>query len=195
MKNCVTIRRIEEKDKTEYLSLFEQESFGCIGMLSEQKPSIYTEERVLNKVISKEALDIEILIIEDELGFIGYTLVSQTSRNQFHIGEFVIAPTRRKEGFGSILLNEVIRYATLDKANINLECFSSATTFFKKMGFRHVHGYNYSMDYNPNNITHKEHLFPPYELIEEERNKMRAQENERFKQFLKSPVFKSIMDL
>ena len=42
-KNTITIRKIEEKDKVKYLRLFADEDFGCVGMLSELKPSIYEE--------------------------------------------------------------------------------------------------------------------------------------------------------
>ncbi len=190
----VTIRRIEEYDKSNYLNLFNQEDFGCIGMLEDQKPSIYTEEKVISQVISKEIIDTECLIIEDEQGFIGYALISRR-QNSFYIGEFVIHSSRRKQGFGKKLLDEIIKYASKEEVNIDLECFSMAVPFFKKMGFLHQGVYRYKLEYNPNNQKHKENLFVPYELIEAERRKQEEQRLDSFTKFLKSQTFKSIMDL
>ena len=53
------IRRIEEKDKGAYLRLFNDENFGCIGINSNLKPSIYEEERIVSKIIDPDTEEIE----------------------------------------------------------------------------------------------------------------------------------------
>lgn len=44
--NNIIIRSIEDKDKINYLKLFNEETFGCIGTNETQKPSIYEEEKI-----------------------------------------------------------------------------------------------------------------------------------------------------
>ena len=87
--NHIQIRPIEHTDKANYLRLFNYEDFGCIGVNSDLKPSIYEEERIVDGVLDGSIISTSILIIEDNCEFIGYTTVSRPSRHSYHIGEFV----------------------------------------------------------------------------------------------------------
>ena len=49
MKRNISIRQIQTEDKGNYLKLFNSEDFGCVGINSDLKPSIYEEERIRKK--------------------------------------------------------------------------------------------------------------------------------------------------
>lgn len=194
-KKGIIIRHIEEKDKGCYLKLFNSEDFGCIGINSELKPTIYEEEKILNGVIDKTILSTAILVIEDNNGFIGYASISRPSENNYHIGQFVIRKDKQRQGYGHKLMSEIKKQAASDKCDIKLECISSSQNFFRKQGFIKQ---RLSSFYYPRKITlnkPKTKLFADYKLIEEEKNLNEQQEMKHFEKFLKSPLFKEIMKL
>ena len=121
----IVIRKIEEKDKGNYLRLFNSEDFGSTGINSDLKPSIYEEERIVSGVISGSIVSTAILIIEDNGEFIGYTSISRPSRNRYHIGQFAIRKEKQGLGYGKALMDDVKSYACADSCSINLECISS----------------------------------------------------------------------
>ena len=107
MKKNIIIRPITETDKGNYLKLFNSEDFGCVGINSDLKPSIYEEESILNGVIEGTILSTAILVIEQAGEFIGYTSISRPSKNNYHIGQFVIRKDKQGKGYGKKLMDEV----------------------------------------------------------------------------------------
>ena len=70
--NNIIVRTIEEKDRNNYLKLFDSEDFGCIGINCDQKPSLSEVNEMLTLIINKEDISEEVLILEDENQFIGF---------------------------------------------------------------------------------------------------------------------------
>ena len=195
MKKKVNIRLIEEKDKGNYLKLFNSEDFGCIGINSDLKPSIYEEEKIINGVIDGSILSTRILIIEDNNDFIGYASISRQNKTTYHIGQFVIRKDKQKLGYGKTLMDEIKLYASSEDCDITLECISNATHFFSKQGFYNTFSSSYKYSRRKTFLKRKQPLFPSYELIEQERERQKEQEIKSFQKFLQSPLFKEIMKL
>ena len=195
MKKNIIIRPITETDKGNYLKLFNSEDFGCVGINSDLKPSIYEEESILNGVIEGTILSTAILVIEQDGEFIGYTSISRPSKNNYHIGQFVIRKDKQGKGYGKKLMDEVKRYSSSDDCSITLECISNATTFFEKQGFVHQFSSTYTYPRKKKVMVPKRNLFVDYELIVQEREKQNEKEINSFKKFLESPLFKEIMKL
>lgn len=195
MIQSVLIRPIEEKDKANYLKLFKEEDFGCIGINSDLKPSVYEEERIVSNVINQSIISTAILIIEDNGEFIGYTSISRPLEHRYHIGQFVIKRDKRGQGYGKILMDEVKRHASEDNCDIALECISGAKEFFEKQGFTNDLSSNFFYPREKSIFPRKNPLFVDYKLIEQEQNEKNSQEYASFQKFLKSPLFKEIMKL
>lgn len=195
MKSNLKIRQIEQKDKGSYLKLFNSEDFGCVGINSELKPSIYEEEQMINGVIDGTVLSTRILIIEENNEFIGYASISRPSEHTYHIGQFVIRKDKQGQGYGKRLMDEVKDYAATEQCDITLECISSATTFFKRQGFTNTFSSSYAYPKKKALLRRKKTLFPNYELIAQERSRQTDDEIKSFQKFLKSPLFKEIMNL
>lgn len=191
----VIIRQLEEKGKGNYLQLFNSEDFGCVGINSELKPSIYEEERILNGVINKTILSTAILIIEDNDEFIGYASISRPSEHSYHIGQFVVRRDKQGQGYGKRLMDEVKRYAASDDCNITLECINTSGRFFEKQGFTNTFSSNYSSPRKKSLLPVKGKLFVDYDLIAQAKEAQNKQEIESFQKFLQSPLFKEIMKL
>lgn len=185
----ITIRRIEEKDKGAYLKLYSGEDFGCSGILSELKPSVYTQENIVNQIISKEIIDTEILVVELNDEFVGYACVSRTNIDLFHIDHIAIEPAMRNKGYGKLLMDRIKEYAAVDNCAISLECISGAQHFFKDCGFVNTIGTRFILkkQYKNSNIGA---LFADYNLIRRQREEQENQELKLFKKLLKSPLFK-----
>ena len=195
MKENALIRKIEERDKGNYLNLFQQESFGCTGINSNMKPSLWEEEEFITRVINQQELAVNILIVEDNQEFIGYATITRENEKSYHIGEFVISKEKRMQGYGNYLIETIKDYANQDGCNILLECFSNAQNFFvshqieqngihfEYEGKKHQKGRNYSP------------IYMDYKIIEEERKKQEQEAQEQYKRFLKSPLCKSIFDM
>lgn len=195
MKRNISIRQIQAEDKGNYLKLFNSEDFGCVGINSDLKPSIYEEERILTGVIDGTILSTRILVIEDNNEFVGYTSISRPSEHSFHIGQFVIRKDKQRKGYGKLLMNEIKEYALAENCDIKLECISNATTFFEKQGFTNVFSSSYTYPRKKALLRRKATLFPSYDLIRQEKDEKSAQEIKSFQKFLESPLFKEIMKL
>lgn len=195
MKRNINIRQIEESDKGQYLKLFNSEDFGCVGINSDLKPSIYEEEKLLNGVIEGTILSTRILVIEDNNEFIGYASISRPSEHAYHIGQFVIRKDKQGQGYGKKLMEEVKDYAATEQCDITLECISNATAFFKKQGFSNKFSSSYTYPKRRALLRRKNPLFSDYELIVQERENQTANEIKSFQKFLESPLFKEIMNL
>lgn len=193
-KNTITIRKIEEKDKANYLRLFAEEDFGCVGMFSELKPSIYEEETTISKIIDKSIIDEEVLIIEDNNEFIGYASISRPSKHIYHIGEFVIRKDKQRQGYGSKLMNQIKKHAYSDNCKIKLECISSSTVFFEKQGFQHQWSSSYILENYHGFFPPREALFEDYSIIEEARETENCKQKRREKT-LNPELIKKIMEL
>lgn len=195
MKRNICIRPITQEDKGNYLKLFNSEDFGCVGINSDLKPSIYEEESILNGVIDGTILSTRVLVIEDNGDFIGYASISRPSEHTYHIGQLVIKKDKQRQGYGKILLDEVKNYAAAEDCDIKLECISNAIEFFKRQGFINDFSSSFSYPRKRNVFKRKQALFSSYELIRQEKEERNAQEIKSFQKFLESPLFKEIMKL
>lgn len=194
-KNNIIIRNIQEQDKGNYLKLFNSEDFGCVGINSDLKPSIYEEEKILNGVLDGSIISTAILVIEDNNEFIGYASISRPSEHRYHIGQFVIRQDRQRKGYGKKLMDEIKEYAASDDCDIALECISNACHFFKKQGFTNLASSNYLFPRRKSIFRKKHMLFADYSLIKKEKEEIERKEIESFQKFLQSPLFKEIMKL
>ena len=194
VKNNITIRKIEEKDKTNYLRLFADEDFGCVGMFSELKPSLYEEEITISKIIDKSIIDEEVLIIEDNNEFIGYASISRPSKHTYRIGEFVIRKDKQRQGYGSKLMKQIKKHSYSDNCKIKLECISSATAFFEKQGFQNQWSASYVLETNHIFFPPRDALFEDYSIIEEAREKEKCQKKCK-ENTLNPELIKKIMKL
>ncbi len=193
--NNIQIRPIKHSDKANYLRLFNSEDFGCVGINSDLKPSIYEEERIVDGVLDGTIISTAILIIEDNGEFIGYTTVSRPSRHSYHVGEFVIKKDMQGLGYGKRLMDELKDYAKYDECSISLECINASTGFFKRQGFKNEYSSSYIYPKSNEKSSKIKSLFVDYDLIEEERTKKVDEEVKSFQKFLSSPIFKDIMNL
>lgn len=195
LERNITIREIEEKDKASYLNLFNSESFGCIGINSNQKPSIYAEEQVLDSVIRGENIATKILVIEDNNQFVGYALIEKKNDWLYHIGEFVICKPLRNQGYGSILIERVKSYADIDGCNIDLECLTRAESFFRNHQFTNKDIYfKYSSPYYQK-PTRRSPIYMDYSIIREREKKEEERQIKSYKKFLESPLAKDIFSM
>lgn len=195
MKRDIHIRTVTKEDKVNYLKLFNSEDFGCFGINSDLKPSIYAEEKILDGVIDGTILSTRILVIESNNEFIGYASISRPSEHTYHIGQFVIRKDKQKQGYGKLLMDEIKKYASREACDIKLECISNAIGFFKKQGFTNDFSSSFSYPRKRSLSTRKQPLFPSYSLIQQEREEQNAREIKSFQKFLESPLFKEIMKL
>lgn len=198
----ICVRTIEEKDRKEFLDLFNSEDFGCIAINEDMKPSLYEEDLILTEIINKEDIGNEILVIEDSSEFKGYIAVDRPQKYIYHIGHIAVKPNQRKKGYGKLLIDIVKFLANQDQCDITLECLKSGK-FFYKMGFDgksinlwHTYQENDS-SVQLNSIPHR--IFTDYSIIEEERQKILDAENEKskkeYQKFLKSRLFDAIKNL
>ena len=194
IKTNIRIRPIKEEDKGPYLRLFNNEDFGCVGMYSNLKPSIYAEERAITRIIDKSNLSEEVLIIEDNEEFIGYALISRESEHVYHIGQFVIRKDKQGQGYGKTLMKEIKKYASSDDCAIELECLTTAREFFIKQGFENHYETTFTYPRKKAIIQKRKSLFVDYQLIKQEEEKQRITQHRKrqksFQKFLQSPLFK-----
>lgn len=195
MGKTAIIRKIEEKDKGNYLRLFNEESLGCISILEEMKPSLWEEEKYVSGIIDNKNIDSQILVVEDNGEFIGYAAIQRATKNMYHIGEFVIKENKRGKGYGKKLLDTIKESAACDRCDITLECLTSARLFFEKQGFKNIGSVNYRYQSKKKMINKTSNLFVDYANIEESRKQEQEKERESFKKFLKSPLCKSLRDM
>lgn len=194
MSNIV-IRPIQKSDKANYLRLFNSEDFGCVGMNEDLKPSIYEEEKIVDGVIDGSIISTAILIIEDNNEFIGYTTISRSSKNSYHVGEFVIKEEKQGLVYGKRLMDELKEYAIQDDCSISLECINGSRGFFKRQGFVNEYSSSYIYPRPKQHRPRTKQLFVDYDLIEDERTRRVDEEVKSFQKFLSSPIFKDIMNL
>lgn len=193
--NNIIIRPIEEKDKPNYLRLFNEETFGCIGTNETQKPSIYEEEKIVDSIINNENIRNKILIIEKENQFLGYALIEKIDAWEYHIGEFVIEQSQRNQGYGSYLLETIKYYADSEGCNISLECLSSAQSFFSNHGFKKSEiNFKYETS-NYKEQTTQSPIFLDYEQIKKENEAEDQKRIKEYKKFLSSQLAKDIFNM
>lgn len=201
----ILIRTIEEKDRNNYLRLFDEEDFGCVGINWDQKPSLSAINEMITQIIDKEDISEEILILEDNNQFIGFITVDRPSKDQYHIGSVAVRKEKRKQGYGTLLLDTVKELAQKDNCYVTLECINESYRYFQKQGFQNLKWSNFI--YTKSEQTRKTNIqsnfinriFVDYSIIEEERNKKYKQklekEQERFQKFLKSSLGRKINNL
>ena len=204
--NNIIVRTIEEKDRNNYLKLFDSEDFGCIGINWDQKTSLSEVNEMLTLIINKEDISEEVLILEDENQFIGFITIGRPIKNQYHIGSLAVKQEKRKQGYGTLLLDIVKELAKKDNCYVKLECINGAYKYFEKQGFQHTEKTNFIYR-NKNDQIRKSSIqsnsissiFVDYSIIEEEKNKLYKQqlkkESESFQKFLKSPFYKDFFDI
>ena len=194
-KRKIIIRPIEEQDKGNYLNLFQKETFGCVGINSDMKPSLIEEESFLTRVINKETISEYVLIMEAQDNFIGYATIDRHSEKEYHIGQFVIIPEKRKQGYGSYLLETIKDYAKTDGCNISLECISNAQSFFLVHGFNNK-GLHFKYEIPSSEITtiHSP-IYVDYQLILSEQQNETKKQMQKYKEFLRSDLCKNLFDM
>jgi len=194
-KRKIIIRPIEEKDKGNYLNLFQKETFGWVGRNSDMKPSLIEEETFLTRIINKETLSEYILIMEDQDKFIGYATIDRHSEKEYHIGQFVIIPEKREQGYGSYLLETIKGYAKTDGCNISLECISNVQSFFLAHGFNNK-GLHFKYEIPSSEIIaiHSP-IYIDYQLILLEQQNETKKEMQKYKEFLRSDLCKNLFDM
>lgn len=198
-KNII-VRTIEDRDCQDYLKLFDEEDFGCIGINEDQKPSVYETKKFLQSVIDKATIDEEVLVLESMREFVGYVTVSRPHRNQYHIGSIAVRREKRKQGYGTLLLDIVKELAQRDNCHVKLECINESFGYFKNQGFKNSRGFNFIYEESKNQVQRSsiennliKPIFVDYSIIKEERQRREeeelSKERESFQKFLKSPLF------
>ncbi len=149
----------------------------------------------LTRVINKETLSEYVLIMEDQDKFIGYATIDRHSEKEYHIGQFVIIPEKREQGYGSYLLETIKDYAKADGCNISLECTSNAQSFFLAHGFNNK-GLHFKYDTPSSEITtiHSP-IYVDYQLILSEQQNETKKEMQKYKEFLRSDLCKNLFDM
>lgn len=204
--NNILVRTIEEKDKNNYLKLFDEEDFGCIGINEDIKPSLSETNRFLQLVIDKEIIDEEVLVLESLGEFIGYVTVSRPHRDQYHIGSIAVRKEKRNCGYGTLLLDIVKALALKDNCYVKLECINEAYRYFQNQGFENIGRFDYvykEKNKKTRNSSVEENMINPifvdYSILKEERKKRYEEESrkelESFQKILKSPLFDIIKNL
>lgn len=198
-KNII-VRTIENRDCQDYLKLFDEENFGCTGINEDQKPSLYETKKFLQSVIDKEIIDEEVLILESMREFIGYVTVSRPHRSQYHIGSIAVKRGKRKQGYGTLLLDIIKELAQRDNCYVKLECINESFSYFKNQGFKNSRGFNFIYEESNNQVQRSsiennliKPIFVDYSIIKQERQRRDEEElrreSESFQKFLKSPLF------
>lgn len=195
LEKNIIIREIEEKDKGPYLNLFNSETFGCVGINSNQKPSIYTEEQTVDSVIKGDNISTKILVIEDNNQFVGYTVIEKKNDWLYHIGELVICETLRNQGYGSILIETVKSYADIDGCNVDLECLTRAESFFRNHQFTNLDIHFKYISPNYQNPTGLSPIYIDYNIIRQRDKDEEARQIKSLKKFLSSPLAKDIFSM
>lgn len=196
----VIVRTIEDGDCQDYLKLFDEENFGCNGINENQKPSLYETKKFLQSVIDKETIDKEVLVLEAMREFVGYVTVSRPHKNQYHIGSIAVRREKRKQGYGTILLDIVKELARRDNCHIKLECINESFKYFENQGFKNSGRFNFIYEERKNQIQKSsiksnfiKPIFVDYSILKEERQRRDeeglSKEHESFQKFLKSPLF------
>ena len=112
-----------------------------LQLINEFRPTNYTKDQFIH-FLEKENKNIEILVIEinNELiasGTILYeTKLIHNISLYAHIEDIIVSSKYRKNGYGLILLNELIEVCKKNKSyKILLDCQEELITFYKKSGF------------------------------------------------------------
>lgn len=149
----------------------------------------------LTRVINKETLSEYVLIMEDQDKFIGYATIDRHSEKEYHIGQFVIIPEKREQGYGSYLLETIKGYAKTDGCNISLECISNVQSFFLAHGFNNK-GLHFKYEIPSSEIIaiHSP-IYIDYQLILLEQQNETKKEMQKYKEFLRSDLCKNLFDM
>lgn len=133
-ENNKIIRTIEYRDRNEILSMFQKEDFGLVGLLADQRPSLYEEAKVIDYVLNKELLAEEYIILEIEGIIVTYACVYQDGIDRIHIGSIVTKKEYRHHGYGSYLLEFIKEYADQNNLIIRTESLTCGS-LLQKLGF------------------------------------------------------------
>lgn len=128
-------------DKVEVLNLLSQ--LGCTinettGYDKKNENAITYGSKNFDEIINRD--DIKIFLLENTntiVGLASFFIYHDmiTGDKYAHIDDFVIAKEHRHQGYGQLLMNEIIHYAKQDNFSaIKLISFPEAEEFYKKCG-------------------------------------------------------------
>ena len=197
-KDNIVVRTLKENDKRNYLNLYVKEKSLYDILYPDSKLPIYEEERIISKVINKEIISEEILVITDSNKFIGYSVIERTAENRYDIRQFIIDKSYRENQYDKILLDVIKKSAEKDKCDIYVNCpnyeYYNKNFYINIGGFKsfgsNVCFYENLKDLNKPGLS----LFYDYELIKKERVQRREERIQSYQKLLKSDIGKIIMN-
>jgi GNAT superfamily N-acetyltransferase len=145
------IRNFENEDKQQLINILKQ----GVEIVGQESSDIIGEA---DKIIVYD---------ENETGILGFSSLRRWGTNRIN-GKIItyVVPSSRKKGIGTLLYNEIMKYADELKLNlINTEFRvdkDDATLFYKKLGYEKWFGMH-EMHYNGSEQPKSEMKFVPYE--------------------------------
>lgn len=116
----IIIRTMETKDEKEIYGLFSKESFGYLPMAREN-PAFHCEKLIeMEKIINKEILDKEYVILEKNNEIIAYIEVYQDDKDRIILNNIITKKQHRKKGYATYLLQFLVDYANQNNLKIRI---------------------------------------------------------------------------
>lgn len=198
-RKSIKVRTIEKEDIPNVVKLVDNETFGCVGLYEDIRPNAADTLDLLEKIVDKETLVSETLIIEENKKFRGYAIVDRITEDRYYISQIAVLPIYRRQGFGTILMNVIKKLAIQDNSIISLNCHSyEGRYFFDNMGVYRERELSANRIWVDEECRIKKEIppiFPNYEKIKEERERKIDDEIKNFSKFLKSNLGKIINNL
>lgn len=195
-KGIIKVRTVKEKDRINILKLISTEDFGCSETNQSFRPTVLSVNRSLTRIINKETASSEILVIEKEDNFIGYTFLSKDTEFNYYLNQIAISHKCRRCGYGTILMDIIKDLAKQDDNTICLKCMSySGNKFFDKMGIysKKIENDYSSIDRDFKTIDYECKRILPRIFPDNEKNKkeLKIEKEENMqKQYVKSKIKK-----
>lgn len=192
-ENEIIIRTLEQRDKEEILEMFRNETFGLIGPLADERPSIVDEIKVIDKVLAKEEVSENYIILEQEGIIISYASIYQDMKDRIHIGTLITKKEYRNNGYATKLLRFIKNYANQNNLIVKAETLT-CRSLLSYVGFANGERY-VDYIYRPKQLTKeipKIPVFLDYEgqqLINEQEEIKNLEDYKKTLQLLKSIGF------
>lgn len=192
-ENETIIRTLEQRDKEEILEMFRNETFGFIGLLADERPSIIDEMKVIDKVLAKEEVAEEYIILEQDGIIISYASIYQVMKDRIHIGTMITKKEYRNSGYGTKLLKFIKNYADQNKLIVKTETLTCGS-LLSSVGFRNGTRY-VDYIYTPKLLTNETLKIPVFldydgqQKINEQQKNKNLENYEKTLDFLKSIGF------
>lgn len=131
------IRKFTISDFDAVMKIFDETDFGCVGEKEIYKPGRQAQMLMMREVLRGVTTNERILVYDRQGEVLGYATI-QEMNNNWHIGEFAIAPAYRKRGYGGAFMAAIKALAIRGKKSISLETFDKDNKFFVKQGFKKI---------------------------------------------------------